>query len=318
MTLERFSISARPELEVALQGATDQGGAKEDGVSYADPEEDGVYGPYETGCEDGRKCYEISLQQALAGLQVTVRLQGVIPLSGLVGWWRADALEDAGDGDEVAAWPASMGDYPLTSETTVAPRYREDRINGLPSLRTDSDEFEGIGMALETGFHYASSGEGRQLVLVCKIPAYAYGYLNMTGQIYSSSLQFKGWSPARFTGVDVGGDTPGSYSSSEVAERSTDWCIVSIRYALSKSEFSLRSSGEELASELELAGTATLTRSNEDTFYIYLCIEYGDFFEFAEVLAWDRASGGFGNPAGRGLFIRKNTPLIWRKNKEAA
>ncbi len=289
MTLERFSVSSRPELEVELQGATDQGEAKEDGVSYVDPEQDGVYGPYETGCEEGRKCYEISLQQALTGLLVTVRLQGRIALSGLVGWWRADALENYSDGDEVASWPASMGDYPLTSETEVAPRYREDRINGLPSLRTVSEEFEEIGMALETGFHYASSGQGRQLILVCKISAFAYGHLNMTGQVYSSGIEFNGWSPARFDGLDMWGDLPGNYTNDAVAERSTDWCIVSIRYALSQSAFSLRSNGEELVSQLELTGSATLTRSLEDLFYIYLCMESGDSFEIAEVLAWDRA-----------------------------
>lgn len=288
MGIERYSVGSRPELEVELQAATEKGEAKEDGVSYEDPADDGVYGPYETGCEDARKCYEISLQQQLAGLLVTVRLEGRIPLSGLVGWWRVDALEGYGDKEDVTTWKASMGDYPLESITDVAPKYRADRINGLPSLRSISDEFGWEGMAMQTGFHWESTGEGHQLVLVCKISAFAYGHLEMSGQVYTSTLEFDGWDTGYFTGVNVVGDS-GDYSSSDSAERSSDWCIVSIRFALSKSAFSLRCNGEELTSQLELTGAATLPRSYDDTFYVHFGIEYGDYFEIAELLAWDRA-----------------------------
>lgn len=288
MELERFSVSGRPEVAVGLQGATAQGAGKEDGVSYADPGEDGVYGPYETGCEEGRKCYEVAMQRQRTGLLVTVRLAERIPLSGLVGWWRADALAGYGDGQAITSWPASLGGYPLEPLTGVLPRYREDRINGLPAAGSTSDEFEGVGMALQTGLHFAGTGQGRQLVVVAKIPAFAYGHLDMTGEVYMSGLDFNGWSAGYFDGVYVAGDLWDYYANGVRAARSTDWSIVSARFALSRSAFSLRSNGGELAAQLELEGNAALARESEDRFYVHLGIEYGESLEVAEVLAWDR------------------------------
>ncbi len=135
---------------------------------------------------------------------------------------------------------------------------------------------------------FAGSGEGRQLVLVCKISAYAYGHIEMMGQVYHSGLEFDGWTSGSFSGVNVAGDLSTGYYNDAVAERPSEWCIVSVRYALSRSKFSLRANGEELNEQLELAGTASLTRSNEDMFYVHCGIEYGEHLEIAEMLAWDR------------------------------
>ena len=59
-------------------------------------------------------------------------------VSGLVGWWEADAIVGLNDGDPVATWPDQASSPHDFTESTNKPTYKTNIVNGLPVVRFDA------------------------------------------------------------------------------------------------------------------------------------------------------------------------------------
>ncbi len=78
--LQRIALSSRPPLNVRMQGAYLGEGAESGqgmgiGLAYTKPGDVVLRGPYETGCVEGRLCYDAPLQDFRAHRIVTVYMQ---------------------------------------------------------------------------------------------------------------------------------------------------------------------------------------------------------------------------------------------------
>ncbi len=70
----RFTLPSRQGIPMRLARAKPDGSAMPPGIEYAQPQDRGLFGPYQAGCAEGRQCFDLSLQRRQKGQLVVLRL----------------------------------------------------------------------------------------------------------------------------------------------------------------------------------------------------------------------------------------------------